>query len=239
MACHIQAWLSAMDDPGEVAAIASLVTVPGTKPLAIQITRRGIVIFRLIVSRGSDSASIPSAAVPGGSWLVRLLPPCSGQPHRSASRIWSHGQPTGGQRGLLVRPGCRRSRPSVATAPGGSGPITSSRAAHQPPRGAERSRSLTLGLSPAFNCYVKPRPVDVISADRDHFLPGCLGDGGCCVAGSGAGRGDHGRRPLPGEVASLRRQLHSVPASHPPGTVPLTLSSRTVALPSYGALNGQ
>jgi len=41
-----------------------------------------------------------------------------------------------------------------------------------------------------------------------------------------------------GEVASLRRQLHSVPASHPPSTVPLMLSSRTVALPSYGALNG-
>ncbi len=41
-----------------------------------------------------------------------------------------------------------------------------------------------------------------------------------------------------GEVASLRRQLHSVPASHPPSTLPLTLSSKTVALPSYGALNG-
>jgi hypothetical protein len=41
-----------------------------------------------------------------------------------------------------------------------------------------------------------------------------------------------------GEVASLHRQLRSVPASHPPSTVLLTLSSRTVALPSYGALNG-
>lgn len=40
------------------------------------------------------------------------------------------------------------------------------------------------------------------------------------------------------EVASLRRQVHSVPASHPPSTVPLTLSSSTVALPSHGALNG-
>lgn len=41
-----------------------------------------------------------------------------------------------------------------------------------------------------------------------------------------------------GEVAALRRQLRSAPASLPPGSVPLTLSSRTVALPSYGALNG-
>jgi len=42
-----------------------------------------------------------------------------------------------------------------------------------------------------------------------------------------------------GEVAALRRQLRSVPASHPPRTVPPTVSSRTVALPSYGALDGE
>jgi len=42
-----------------------------------------------------------------------------------------------------------------------------------------------------------------------------------------------------GEVASLRRQLHSVPASVPHSTVPLALSSRTVALPTYGALKGE
>jgi hypothetical protein len=41
-----------------------------------------------------------------------------------------------------------------------------------------------------------------------------------------------------GEVASLRRQLRSVPASHPASTVPLTLSSSTVALPSHAGLNG-
>jgi hypothetical protein len=41
-----------------------------------------------------------------------------------------------------------------------------------------------------------------------------------------------------GEVASLRRHLRSAPTSLPPSSVPLTLSSGTVALPPYGALNG-
>ncbi len=41
-----------------------------------------------------------------------------------------------------------------------------------------------------------------------------------------------------GEVAALRRYPHPVPASLAPGTVPLTLSSSTVALPSYRPLNG-
>ncbi len=40
------------------------------------------------------------------------------------------------------------------------------------------------------------------------------------------------------EVAALQRHPRSVAASLPPGTVPLALSSRTVTLPSYGALNG-
>lgn len=40
------------------------------------------------------------------------------------------------------------------------------------------------------------------------------------------------------EVAALRRHPHSAAASLPPSTVPLTLSSRTVRLPSYGSLNG-
>jgi len=42
-----------------------------------------------------------------------------------------------------------------------------------------------------------------------------------------------------GEVAALRRQVRPAPASPPPSTVPVTLSSSTVALPSYGTLNGQ
>lgn len=41
-----------------------------------------------------------------------------------------------------------------------------------------------------------------------------------------------------GEVAALRRNLRSAPPSLPPSTVPLTLSSRTVALPLSGAMNG-
>ena len=42
-----------------------------------------------------------------------------------------------------------------------------------------------------------------------------------------------------GEVAALRRHLRSAPTtSLPRSSVPLTLSSGTVALPSYGALNG-
>lgn len=40
------------------------------------------------------------------------------------------------------------------------------------------------------------------------------------------------------EVTALQRHPHSVAASLPPSTVPLALSSRTVTLPSYGALNG-
>src|SRR5260370_28945069 len=40
------------------------------------------------------------------------------------------------------------------------------------------------------------------------------------------------------EVAALQRHPRSVAASLPPGTIPLALSSRTVTLPSYGALNG-
>jgi len=39
------------------------------------------------------------------------------------------------------------------------------------------------------------------------------------------------------EVAALRQHPRPVPASRPPGTGPLTLSSRTVTLPSYGTLN--
>ena len=40
------------------------------------------------------------------------------------------------------------------------------------------------------------------------------------------------------EVAALRRHPRPVTASLPPGTVPPSLSSRTVTLPSYGTLNG-
>jgi hypothetical protein len=39
------------------------------------------------------------------------------------------------------------------------------------------------------------------------------------------------------EVAALRQHPRPVPASRLPGTGPLTLSSRTVTLPSYGTLN--
>ncbi|MGH3221291.1 MAG: hypothetical protein ACRDPY_21800 [Streptosporangiaceae bacterium] len=42
-----------------------------------------------------------------------------------------------------------------------------------------------------------------------------------------------------GEVAALHRQVRPVPVSLPPSTVPVTLSSTTVALAPYGALNGQ
>lgn len=98
---------------------------------------------------------------------------------------------------------------------------------------------MTLGLSPVSNCYVKPQPADVISAgprtisSRVAWVLAVVALLGAALAGA-ITVAVHYR----GEVASLRRQLHSVPASHPPGTVPLTLSSRTVALPSYGALNG-
>ena len=40
-----------------------------------------------------------------------------------------------------------------------------------------------------------------------------------------------------GEVAGLRGHLRSAPTSLPLSSVPLTLSTRTVALPPYGALN--
>ncbi|MGH3185164.1 MAG: hypothetical protein ACRDOE_25110 [Streptosporangiaceae bacterium] len=42
-----------------------------------------------------------------------------------------------------------------------------------------------------------------------------------------------------GEAASLRRQLHAVSASRPPGAVPLTLPGRTVALPRSGTLDAE
>jgi len=98
---------------------------------------------------------------------------------------------------------------------------------------------LTLGVSPVSNCYVKSQPVDVISADprtissRVAWTMAVVALLAAALAGA-ITVAVHYR----GEVASLRRQLHSVPASHPPSTVPLMLSSRTVALPSYGALNG-
>lgn len=91
------------------------------------------------------------------------------------------------------------------------------------------------GVSPVSNCYVKPQPVDVISAgprtisSRVAWVLAVVALLAAALAGA-ITVAVHYR----GEVASLC----SVPASHPASAVPLTLSSRTVALPSYGALNG-
>jgi len=99
---------------------------------------------------------------------------------------------------------------------------------------------LTLGVLPISNCYVKPQPADVISADprtissRVAWVMAVVALLAAALAGA-ITVAVHYR----GEVASLRRQLRSVPASLPPSAVPLTLSSRTVALPSYGVLNGE
>ena len=94
-----------------------------------------------------------------------------------------------------------------------------------------------LGVSPTSNGDVKPQPPDVISsgprisrlawATAVALLAAAL-----AVAITAA---VHFR----GEVAALRRQVRPAPASPPPSTVPVTLSSSTVALPSYGTLNGQ
>jgi hypothetical protein len=98
---------------------------------------------------------------------------------------------------------------------------------------------LTALYSPVSNCYVKSRPVDVIPgyprtiSSRVAWVMAVVALLAVALAGA-ITVAIHYR----GEVASLRRQLHSVPASNRPSTVPLTLSSRTVALPSYGALNG-
>jgi hypothetical protein len=96
--------------------------------------------------------------------------------------------------------------------------------------------SLTRGGSPVSNCYVKP-PVDVISAGPRTIssrVAWVLAAALLAAALAGAITvAVHYR----GEVASLRRQLRSVPASHRLSTVPLMLSSRTVTLPSYGALD--
>jgi len=97
-----------------------------------------------------------------------------------------------------------------------------------------------LGVSPVSNCYVKPQPVDMISADprtissRVAWVMAVVALLAAALAGAITVAVQYR-----GEVAALRRQLRSVPASHPASTVPLTLSSRTVALPSYGALNGE
>lgn len=99
---------------------------------------------------------------------------------------------------------------------------------------------LTLGISPVSNCYVKPQPADVISADprtmssRVAWVMAVVALLAAALAGA-ITVAVHYR----GEVVALRRQVRSVPASHPPSTVPLTLSSRTVALPTYGALKGE
>lgn len=77
---------------------------------------------------------------------------------------------------------------------------------------------------------MKPQPVDVISADprtissRVAWTIAVVALLAAALAGA-ITAAVHYR----GEVASLRRQLHSVPALHPPSTVPPTLSSNWAA----------
>jgi len=85
---------------------------------------------------------------------------------------------------------------------------------------------------------VKPQPADVISADPRSISSRVAWVMAVALLAAALAGAITVAVHYRGEVASLRRQLHSAPASLPPGTVPLTLSSRTVALPSYGALNG-
>jgi hypothetical protein len=85
---------------------------------------------------------------------------------------------------------------------------------------------------------VKPEPVDTISAEPRTIssrvawvLAVALLAAALAVAIAVA---VHYRA----EMAALQRHPRSVAASLPPRTIPQALSSRTVTLPSYGALNG-
>lgn len=93
------------------------------------------------------------------------------------------------------------------------------------------------GIPPACNCHVKPEPVDVISAEP-RTIPSRVG-WVLAVALLAAALGVaiavavHYRA----EVAALQRHPRSAAATLPLSTIPLTLSSKTVTLPSYGTLN--
>jgi hypothetical protein len=96
-----------------------------------------------------------------------------------------------------------------------------------------------VGESPVSNCHVKPQPADVVSADPRTIssrVAWVLAVALLAVALAVAIAVDVHYH---GEVAALRRHPRPMPASLAPSTVPLTRSTRTVALPSYGALNGE
>lgn len=94
-----------------------------------------------------------------------------------------------------------------------------------------------MGVSPACNCHVKPGPVDEISAEPRTipFRVGWVLTVGLLATALGVAIAVavHYRA----EVAALQRHPRPAAASLPPGTIPLTLSSKTVTLPSYGTLN--
>jgi hypothetical protein len=97
---------------------------------------------------------------------------------------------------------------------------------------------LTLGVSPVSNCYVKPRPVDVISADPRTISSRVAWVMAVALLAAALAGAITVAVHYRGEVAALRQQLRSAGASHPPSAVPPTPSRRTAALPPYGTLNG-
>jgi hypothetical protein len=93
-----------------------------------------------------------------------------------------------------------------------------------------------LGVSPVSNGHVKPEPADMISAEprtlssRAGWVLAAVLAAALAVAIAVA---VHYRA----EAAALRQHPRPVTASRPPAPGPVTLSSRTVTLPSYGTLN--
>ncbi len=81
---------------------------------------------------------------------------------------------------------------------------------------------------------MKPEPVDTISVEPRAISSRVAWVLAVALLGVAIAVAVHYRA----EVAALQRHPRSVAASLPPRTVPLVLSSRTVTLPSYGALNG-
>jgi hypothetical protein len=86
--------------------------------------------------------------------------------------------------------------------------------------------------------YVKPQSVDVVSAEPQAVCARVVWVLAVALLAAALAAAITIAVHYRGEVASLRRHLRSAPTSIPPSSVPLTLSTRTVALPPYGALNG-
>lgn len=114
-------------------------------------------------------------------------------------------------------------------------------------RGSAAERPLRRGfalrvdraVSPVSNCYVAPEPAEVISAEQ-RTISARVAWGAVIVLLAAALAGMtiaafHYREA----AATLRHQLRRPSAPVSPGIGQLTLSSRTVALPSSGALAGE